>query len=323
MTIQEIARLAGVSTATVSRVFNHHPSIRPELREQVLAVARLHGYLPRLAARQRNVVIITPYDSLYPVQSCVDMILMALMGEFPKRDFRLEILPVNNLERLANIQFCGAVAIGAEAADFTDWNERFHVPLVIVDRDSARTPRDVYFVRSDEAQGMDTAIAHLFERGCRKIGCIIHGDPGVGNADIRFEAIKSALRRRKLPAGEQFIHFSGPGPDKYVEIIGKLLQLGVDSLFCPGGNAGIVGLYALSLFNRKVPADISLLASEQTFFSRHAVPPQSTITPDYTAIAAAVADVIEKRCAGDPVVPKTVLPYQLISRESVRFATET
>lgn len=320
MTIQEIARLAGVSTATVSRVFNHHPSIRPELREQVLAVARLHGYLPRLATRQRNVVIITPYDSIYPVQSCVDMILMALTHEFPRREFRLEILPVNNLGRLESIQFCGAVAIGAEAADFADWNERFHVPLVIVDRDSAKIPRDVYFVRSDEAQGMAAAIDHLYSRGCRRIGCIIHGDPGAGNADIRFDAIRNALRRHQLPAGEQFIHFSGPGSDKYVEIIGKLLQSGVDSLFCPGGNAGIVGLYALSLFNRKVPEDISLIASEQTFFSKHAVPPQSTISPDYPALAAAVAEVIEKRCAGEPVASKTVLPYQLISRESVRFA---
>ena len=48
MKIQEIARLAGVSTATVSRVFSHHPSIRPEVREHVFAVARQYGYHPRL-----------------------------------------------------------------------------------------------------------------------------------------------------------------------------------------------------------------------------------------------------------------------------------
>ncbi len=99
MKIQEIARLAGVSTATVSRVFSHHPSIRPEVREHVFAVARQYGYHPRLSTRQRNVVIITPYNSVYPVQSCVDMILMALTQELPKRGFRLEILPVNNRER--------------------------------------------------------------------------------------------------------------------------------------------------------------------------------------------------------------------------------
>lgn len=61
-----------------------------------------------------DVVILTPYHSVYPVQSCVDMILMALTQELPRRNFRLEILPVNNRERLDSIQFCAAVAIGAE-----------------------------------------------------------------------------------------------------------------------------------------------------------------------------------------------------------------
>ena len=125
MTISEIARLAGVSTSTVSRVFSHHPNIREDVRARVLAAAREHGYHPRLSSKQRNVVIVTPYDSVYPVQSCVDMILMALMRELPRRGFRLEVLPCNNLERLESIQFCGAVAVGAEPGDFKGWSERF------------------------------------------------------------------------------------------------------------------------------------------------------------------------------------------------------
>ncbi len=319
MTISEVARLAGVSTSTVSRVFSHHPNIREDVREQVLAVARRHGYHPRVSSKQRNVVIITPYDSVYPVQSCVDMILMALMREFPMRGFRLEILPLNNLERLESIQFCGAAAIGTEPSDFTRWSERFSAPLVIVDRNAGQAPPDVFFVHSDERQGMELAIDHLYTRGCRRIGCIIHGDPGTGNADIRYEAITEALSRRGLPGGEQLLHFSGPGTERYVEIIGKLLKQEIDALFCPGGNAGIVSLYALSLFNRQVPRDISLIASEQTFFSQYAVPPQTTITPDYRAVAAAVADVLESRLAGERISTGTVIPYQLLTRESVRF----
>ena len=110
MKIGEIAKLAGVSPSTVSRVFNHHASISEEVREKVLAIAREHAYHPRLTAKQRNVVIITPYSSMYPPQCCVEMILMALTGELPKRGFRLEILPHDNLERLASMQFCAAAA---------------------------------------------------------------------------------------------------------------------------------------------------------------------------------------------------------------------
>ncbi len=315
--IVEVARLAGVSTATVSRVFNHHPSISPELRSKVLSVAREHGYVPRLSLKQKNVVIITPYHPVRPTQSCVDMILMALTQEMPRRGFRLEILPSDNRDRLDDIQFCSAVAIGAEPSDFAGWSDRFPVPLVILDRQGSTTAPHVFHVYSDEDQGMELAIKHLYESGSRKIGCIIHGEPGTGNADRRHAGIVRALKSRKLPCDESVILFSGAGSEKYVELIGKLLKRNVDALFCPGGNAGLIGLYAFSLYNRRAPEDISLIASEQSSFSAYTVPPLTTITPDYEAMAAATADVIEAHLNGSTPTGSTVLPYTLIKRESV------
>lgn len=103
-----------------------------------------------------------------------------------------------------------------------------------------------------------------------------------------------------------------------MEEIGRLLQNGVDALFCPGGNAGMVAAYALSLYNRRVPADISLIASERTVFSRYATPPQTTISQNYAAQASAVADALDARLSGQPFPRRTVIPYQLILRDSVR-----
>ncbi|MBO4649073.1 MAG: LacI family DNA-binding transcriptional regulator [Lentisphaeria bacterium] len=316
MKIQEIAKLAGVSPSTVSRVFSHHPNIRAEIREKVFAVARKHAYHPRLSTRQRNVVIITPYSSVYPVQCCVEMILMALTRELPQRGFRLEVLPQDNLERLDSIQFCAAAAIGAEPDDFARWTDRFSVPLIIIDREAKKLSPEVYVVRSDETQGMELAISHLHENGCRKIGCIIHGKPGTGNADIRQESIRKSLKKHGLPHDDSLIRFGDDA--EYLEIVGRLLRQNVDALFCPGGSGGILCAYALSMFGRKIPEDISLIASEQTFFSRYGTPPQTTITPDYQALAEAVAEVIETRIAGGKAPARTVLPYLLIGRESVR-----
>lgn len=314
--IEEVARLAGVSMATVSRVFNHHPSINPELRKRVLTVAREHGYVPRLSLKQKNVVIITPYHPVWPVHSCVDMILMALTQEMPRRGFRLEILPADNRDRLDDIQFCAAVAIGAEPSEFAGWEDKFPVPLVILDREGRGKPPHVCHIRSDEAQGMELAIRHLHENGRRKIGCIIHGEPGRGNADLRHAAIMKTLKSLKLPADDSLVLFSGDGSEKYVELIGKLLKRGVDALFCPGGNAGIIALYAFSLYNRGVPEDIALIASEQTAFSAYTVPPLTTISPDYRAMAVATADMIETHLLGRPTRGRVVLPYGLIKRES-------
>lgn len=319
MKIQEIAKLAGVSPSTVSRVFSHHPNISEEIRERVFAISRQYAYHPRLSNKQHNVVIITLYQSVYPVQCCVEMILMALTRELPRRGFRLEILPQDNLERLDAIQFCAAAAIGVEPKDFQHWADRFSVPLVLLGREAELNSQEVYLVRSDEAQGMELALEHLYENGCRRIGCIIHGSPGTGNVDIRQDAIRRFLQKKGLPADHSLIYL---GPDEaYLEIIGKLLRQKIDALFCPGGSGGILAAYALSLFGKQVPDDISLIASEQTFFSRYGIPPQTTITPDYQAMASAVADVIEDRISGRKHAVRTVLPYLLIRRESIRAAS--
>ena len=317
MTIRDIARLAGVSPATVSRVFSHHPGIGEEVRRHVLDVARKYRYCPRMGGKRRNVVIITPYQSVFPAQSCVDMLLMALMRALPPRGFRLEILPLNNLERLESIQFCAAAAIGVEAGDLPDWSERFAVPLVIVDRELKKPKPNVFAVRSDEAGGMRLALEHLKERGCRKVGCLIHGEPGSGNAELRAAAIRRELIRLGLPNDERLVLFTGPGSEKYVELIGKQLKLGCDALFCPGGTGGIAAVYALSLFDRKIPDDVSVIASELAFYSEFAVPPQTTISQDYPAVAAAVGDLIEAWLDNRRPSSPPPLPYILVKRESV------
>src|SRR5690606_30806992 len=72
VTIRQIAEEAGVSTATVSRVFGNHPNVKVDVKERVFAVARAHGYFPRLSIRRRNVVLITPSWAEYPVQNYVE-----------------------------------------------------------------------------------------------------------------------------------------------------------------------------------------------------------------------------------------------------------
>lgn len=317
MTIQEIAKLAGVSPATVSRVFSHHPNIRNDVRERVFAIAKAHNYHPRLSTKQRNVVIITPGEAIYPIRNCLEMVMMALTQELPKRGLRIEILPQDNMDRLDSIQFCGAVAIGAEPSDFQKWSNRFSAPLVLIDRDVPANSPSVYSVRSDEIQGMELAINHLYERGCRKIGCIIHGSAGTGNADIRHAAITKALKARELPVNDAMIHLSSD--DNYVEIIGKLLKQKIDALFCPGGNAGIVTAYALSLFNQRIPEDISMIASEHKLYSCYATPPQTTITQDHDALAEITADIIESHLGESKIKQSSKLPYSLITRDSVRY----
>tara|TARA_R100000027_G_scaffold43430_1_gene32587 strand:- start:419 stop:1384 length:966 start_codon:yes stop_codon:yes gene_type:complete len=316
MTVREIADLAEVSPATVSRVFSHHPNIKPQVRDRVLKIAKEHKYHPRLPSKQRNVIIMLPEKEMYPIRNCLEMVMLALTVTLPKRGFRIEVIAADNLDRLESIQFCGAVAIGAEPEMFQDWGRRFTSSLVLIDRDVPPNAKNVFSVRSDEHQGMKLAIDHLYERGCRKIGCIIHGESGSGNTDVRRTAVINACKAKDLVITDSLLQ-SCADDSRYVEIIGKLLKQGIDGLFCPGGNAGIVAAYGLSLFSKHVPDEVSLIASENKMFSRFATPSQTTITQDHIQLAETAVDIIEAFPDTSKHPKTSVFDYSLIVRDSV------
>ncbi|EIP97844.1 transcriptional regulator [Opitutaceae bacterium TAV1] len=314
ITIQEIAREARVSTATVSRVFSNHPNVKAGIRERVLQVARSRDYHPRLSGRRRNVMLITPSRSAYPVQNYVEMVISHIAGELAARGYRIEILPADNLDRLENIPFCGAIRIGSDEVPWNNWNARFDAPLVMIDREVTPPLPNVFSVRSNEKQGMELAVEYLFRRGHRRIGCLVSMSK-LGNPLQRERYLEEALAERKLPAGKSLVRL--PTEENFVEEVGKLLRNKPDAIFSPGGSGGIITAYALSLYGKRVPDDISLVVSERAMISRYCIPPQTAITQDYHALAAAAVDVIDARLRRQDFPRETVLDYQLIERDSV------
>ena len=312
MKIQDLAKLAGVSTATVSRVFGHHPNVRSEVRERVLAAARRCGYSPRLSGKRKNVMLLMPYRQSYPAPEYVEMVTTELIAALARRKFRIEILPYENLDRLNGSSFCAAVSIGLDAPP--QWDERFALPLVTIDRPWNRIPC-CCAVRSDEAQGMALAIEHLAGRGCAKVGVLIHGSRSVGNVEARRRGAAKALECCGLPSGDYLVRTADA--DSFLEETGKLLRRGIDGLFCcGGGNAGGLAAYCLSLYGRRIPEDIRLVSSERVRISRYCIPPQTTISQDYTRLAESTVAVLEAALGGGEFPRDTVLPYRLIERDS-------
>ncbi len=320
MKLQEIARLAGVSTATVSRAFSRNINVREEVRNHIFEIAEKHGYHPRLSAKMRNVAVIVPYKSDYPVQSYAEMMLTELFHELPNHNFRIEIIPQDNLEQLSRIQFCAAVGICIEPELFLDWDRSFAAPLIMVNRTLPAPKKGIYSVCSDDEQGMELAVSHLVRSGCRKIGSIVYGVKHKGNTDSYCRNIQKALKNNHLPCSAELVKVAME--ENFVEEVGKMLKSGIDALFCPGGKGGFLAIYALNLYNRRIPEDISLIASERTTISRFSLPPQTTITPDYNLLAQEIVKVLNSIMDSKPAPQVIRLPFKLIERDSVKQRTE-
>lgn len=317
--IQDIAAAAGVSIATVSRVFSRHPNVKPAVREKVIAAAGKAGYRPRQTQRKRNVVLITPSRSAEPFYIYTEMVLSHMSKALAEHKFRIEILPDDSLDLLRQAQFCGAVLIATGNRTLPkEWAEKFDAPLIDVNGGSERLD-NVYAVSSDEAQGMDLAVGHLAAHGRRRIGALIHGAGAriEGGRDIlRERGLKAAFKRHGTELDDAMIRYSEERT--FMETVGKLLQAKPDAIICTGERTGNLLAYALNLFGKRIPDEISVVAYERMMVSDCCIPPQTTISQDFAEIAEQAVGIIERRLDGLPIPKGAPIPYKLIERDSVK-----
>lgn len=183
MNIAKIAKMARVSTATVSRVINNPEKVSPETRQRVEKVISRLGYVPNQQARSlrsqrtRMIAIIVPHSAdylfSYPYFS---IFLREVSLELSRLDYHL-ILTTDDTES----SLIGTYKIFADkrmvdgfvVLDLKNDDERVsflkerEIPFVAIGRSDRDT--DISFVDTDNEQGAYLAGRHLFEKNCRKI----------------------------------------------------------------------------------------------------------------------------------------------------------
>ena len=207
-------------------------------------------------------------------------------------------------------------SIGIDGETFRHWQSDFVQTLVLVDRFLEPAEPGVYQVCADEYGAMKLAAEHFKAHGIRRPGVLIYGSPGIGNSDLRMNGARAAMKAAGFPADAELFHFASP--ENFMEKCRILLQEKIDAILCPGSSGGSLTAYALHQNRMRIPDDISLIASEVAFFSPFATPPQTSVCPDYTAMADAVVDIFIAVLEGKKVSARTVLPYTLKVRESVK-----
>jgi LacI family transcriptional regulator len=191
-TIRDVARHAGVSVATVSRVLNDVPVVRTELRERVRAAIGELGYRPSSTARSLSlgaaqaVGVVVLYDVETPAQR-VDAF----------RDFA----------RRARVDGLLVISLAPRAEEVAALR-RQNLPVVLVDAEH----EDVAHVAIDDVRGGELAAEHLVARGHRRIGFV--GDVAA-NA---FGFTSSERRRRGLRVA---LERAGIVPDIELERFGR------------------------------------------------------------------------------------------------------
>jgi LacI family transcriptional regulator len=203
-TIRDVARLAGVSVATVSRVLNNRPDVAPATREAVLEVVAREGFGPNSSARglphgRIGVVAVTaPFIEDRP--NYFAAILAGLADALEDADTKLLLLParrdrareVRLRDRLKPGSADGAILVmPLESADELVALQSERLPITIID---PRAPLDegIPCVAAANAAGASAATEHLLELGHRSIAAIT-GPAGWASTEERRQGYHAAL----------------------------------------------------------------------------------------------------------------------------------
>jgi LacI family transcriptional regulator len=326
-TIRDVARKAGVSPATVSRVLNTSETVSPDLKERVLAAVRLLGYHPNSQARSLRTrattvlgVIISDITNPFftaMVRGVEDVasgagysVVLANADEDVRKEQRY-------LEVAAAEQMAGVLLSPASATDTrVDVLIERGIPVVTIDR--RLKTADVDWVVVNNHRAAKEATLHLAAQGCRRIG-FIAGRLGTTTGASRLAGYRSGLKEAGLPASRELVVSGEFRIDGGREATERLLALPgrPDGLFVSNNLMTIGAVDALDRAGVRFPRDIALVGFDDMM---PALGLRSQITavsqPTYE-IGRQAAELLLCRVNGETFPKRHItLPAELMVRES-------
>jgi LacI family transcriptional regulator len=328
-TINDVARLAGVSKKTVSRVINSSPLLNEETRERVAKVIRELDYTPNPQARalalRRNFLIGLIHDNpnAQMVLNMQQGILEALQGT----EFEMVVRPVdrNSSMMLEDVRhflerqrLFGVVILPPISEDDALARLCDEVGCRYVRMGSAQLDDPEHMVASNDREVVREAIRHLIAQGHSLIG-LIEGPDGFRSARERRLGFEDALREagmtlpRSLIAGGNYTFETG------VTAANRLLDLSPrpTAIFASNDEmaAGIV--FAAREHGIAIPDELSVIGFDDTPIAAHIWPPLTTVRWPIVSMARAAALKLLASPAEADVAEPSMFLSRLVKRASV------
>ncbi|MFB4280261.1 MULTISPECIES: LacI family DNA-binding transcriptional regulator [unclassified Nonomuraea] len=324
MTIAQLAELAGVSTATVSKVVNGRSEVGPETRALIERLIHEHGYRP-----QRRRATSAPL---------VELVFHALEGEYPSeiakgveqvaREHQLALVlselqhrdtPGKGwIEGVLSRRPIGVIAVfsGLTKAQRRQLATR-GIPLVLLDPRGDPAPQ-VPSVSASNWNGGLMATRHLLGLGHRRIAAITGPDYALASR-ARLDGYRTALDMAGLPVDPELIgqgDFLVEGGLAQAERLLRLPDPPTAIFTCNDGQA--TGVYrAVHRLGLRIPGDVSVVGFDDLPAVRWMNPPLTTVHQPLTEMAAAATDMLLKLAQGELLAQHRVeLGTELIIRES-------
>lgn len=328
-TIREVAKLAGVSYATVSHVVNHTRYVSDDTRQRVLAAMDELNYKPNAIARslrqgKTNTVGLVLPDSANPFFAEISR---SIEDALYKLGFSVILCNTErNLQReafyvdvLLKKQVDGIIFVAAgDQADSLETVLRQGVPVVLVDRDLPNAGLDA--VITDNRKGGYLAVRHLTELGHRRIACI-YGPSSITAGAERILGYRQALEEAGIAFDPSLLFMGDYHPDTAFHITNELLEMDIPptAIFALNDLMALGALHAIARAGRSVPEDLAVVGYDDIELVRFSNPGLTSVAQPKVLIGEYAARFLAYRIDQKKApTQRVVLPPELIVRGSTQ-----
>lgn len=325
--MKDVAKLAGVSVSTVSRVINGTIPVDDATREKVEEAIRKMNFKPNLLARglraksghmiglavpeilHQTFAYFVKYTEECALEQGYNLILGNTHNDPEVEERFIDSLLQRNIDGI----IFSRVSDKSRMLHIVD---RTEVPIVVLDR--ALDVEDVPTVILDNYRAGELAGDHLVSLGHTNIGCIT-GPLDISLSRERLNGFKSALYRRGVDLPDSHVFEGDFKYESGVESMKKLLETGT-RVTAIWAQSDLMAIGALNVLRKKdipVPGEISIMGMDNISFSEIKVPALTTIAQPYREMCSAAVEMILMQKEGRKLdQTKQVLSPQLIVRES-------
>ena len=326
--IKDVAREAGVSTATVSHVINGTRFVKEQTKDKVVKAMDKLDYHPNYAARSLRSNKSHIVGLLIPDVSNLFYMTMVkgIEKELRKNNYNLIVSDTNG--KLAN-EKSQIKAFNSQLIDgliMRPVNEDHSFlknienccPRVFVDcKPNNFDEGDM--VLSENYKGAKEAINLLIKKGHNKIG-IISGLSGLTTSTERLEGYKDALKENNIPLNKNLIKYGDYRINSGYKLMKELIEEdnGLTSVFIANNAMTIGAMKLLKEKNIKIPDDISLIGFDDSDWASITDPPLTVVKQSSFEMGKKAAELILKRINNneDNKFEEYRLPTSIIERES-------
>jgi len=327
--MDDIARLAGVSTATVSRALNGSKLINEETRKRIVELARSLNYTVNVAARNlriqenRTVAVVVPYDAKSR-QHISDPFFLSIVGSIADAltdrgyDMLLSRVDAERLDLAAGWldsgKAIGLILIG-QWRHHDQLNEMAmrKLPLVVW---GGEMPQQLYCsVGGDNQLGGALATRHLLQSGRRRVAFV--GDAKLPEVWLRQQGYALALKEAGLKADPELELAAPFEPSAATEFLREFCALhqDFDAALCCSDVLALLMIQVLRAQGRRVPEDVAIVGYDDMPLAAYCDPPLTTVHQPVAEAGVQMVEALVAQMSGDRALSRT-MPVYLYQRKS-------